>query len=408
MKKYFRVVFVLLILFLVSSFLISIISNGKIVNYNVQDNVINESYIRNRQGNNNYYYIEIENDNKIYNFRVDDLYKGDSYIIEKVYSFDNEEYNCILPIFIDNSVQTDILCYKDSIIYPYRTLKNENSDLDKFAQRLTQHGYKFDYKTTDSNIKYGIEMFDNEINSSHNIIIPSYDGIFMIDKNEISSIKLFENDSYRKNIQGLVSNYYIVADYDSPYTFNKFILVDINSKKISNITTNNSISMDSYVQGVVSDSIYIIDRNNKKQYQIDTSKKSISLVGNQKKGILYYNGNDFENRSIYDALDNDLLFNFNFKSKKYDYVYLMDGIYYSYLKVKEGYYVYISYEENTSIYTYGFSLSSIDRMYYVDQYVYYVDNDSIYVYYPKSGITKVLAYDELFYNPNLTFLVYEK
>lgn len=408
MKRYFRIVFVLAILFLVFNFLISIFSKGKVVSYNIEGNQINETYVHSNESSNSYYYIEIKSNNKVYNFKVSDLYNSHSYIVDKVYSFNDEDYSCILPIFIDGSVQTDILCYKNNIIYPYRILKNKSLALDNFAKGLKEYVYKSDYENSESIIKYGIEMFNSNMFSEHTIIIPSYNGIFMIDKKGVSSLKLFDKDVYKQFIQGLVSNYYIVADYDSLYSFNKFILVDINSKAISYINTNNSINMDSYVQGVVSDSMYIIDCNNKKQYQINSSNKSISLVGSQKKGILYYNGNDFENRSMYDALENNLLFDLGYKSNKYDYVYSINGIYYSYLKTNEGYDVYISYENNPSLYTYGFSLSSIDRIYYIDQYVYYVDKDVLYCYFPKSGVVKVLVYDELFYNSNLNFWVYQK
>jgi len=416
MKKYLRIFTVIVFLFILFRFFFFFLYKGRVVNYSIKENnnkyLIHEEYIRNEQQVTNHYYLEVNFDKKIFNFRIADIFYKKSYIIEEIYSFQNEQYTCVLPIFIDNSIQTDIMCLDGNTLYPYRSLKNKSFELDSFAISMEKYGYENDEVNDKLLNKYGVDILKNNLVSSHKVIIPSYNGLFIIDEQEqdiISSVELFKNDTYNQAIQSVVSNYYVVADYDSLYSFHKFILVNLDTKKISTIISDSSISMDSYVQGVVEDSMYIIDRSNKKQYKIDVSKKSVSLVGNSKRGILYYDGNEFQNRSIYDALTNDLLFEtYFYDSPKYDYVHLEDGIYYSYLRVNDGYEVYVSYKENPSLYTYGFFVSSIDHIQYLYDYVYYEEDACIYYYNPKIGVTKLLTYTELFYNSNLNFWVYKK
>ena len=60
-----------------------------------------------------------------------------------------------------------------------------------------------------------------------------------------------------------------------------------------------------------------------------------------------------------------------------------------------------------SLYTYGFSVPSLDRVEYIEDYVYYVDGDTLYYYHPK-GVAKVLKYAELFYNSKIKFWIYKK
>ena len=81
-------------------------------------------------------------------------------------------------------------------------------------------------------------------------------------------------------------------------------------------------------------------------------------------------------------------------------------IYYSYLKTNDGYDVYVSYEENSSLYSYAFSISDAARVKYIDNFAYFMDKDTIYYYHPKNGIVQVLTYSELLYNSKLNFWVY--
>lgn len=415
MKKYLRIIIVFIFIFILSRFFFLFLYRGRTVNYSIEEGMhkydVHEEYIRNNKQLSSHYYIEIDFDEIKFNFRISDDFDKRSYIVDTIYSFKNDQYICILPIFIDGSIQSEILCQKENIIYPYRSLQNESLELDKFASSMENYGYSMNISEKVIS-KYGVDILKDNLVFLHKIVIPSYNGVYIINRGEkefISSVELFNDDIYTQQIQGVISNYYIVADYDSSYSFHEFKLVDLNTKKVSSIVSNNAISMNSYVQGVVDDCLYIIDRSNRKQYKIDISSKSISVVGNLKKGVLYYNGNDFETKSIYDALNNDLLFSLSFyQSSKYDYVYKSDGIYYSYLKTNDGYDVYVSYEENSSLYTYGFSVPSIDKIQYVEEYVYYIDNGILYCYHPKNGVIQVLTYKELFYNSKLNFWVYKK
>jgi len=410
MKKYIRVFLAVTIILLIIKFLSSIFYKGRDVHYEIEkeNNLfeIYERYVKERALN--YYYLEIDFLSKKFNFRISSSFDNGSYIVKDIYSFNDENYTCVLPIFMDNSIQTDILCYiDDSYIYPYRSLANDSLKLDKFATSMESYGYRRSSELEDNISKFGIKLFKNNLPSSHLLVIPSYNGVFRINE-DITTNSLFEKDIYEQSIQAVVSNYYVVVDYDEAYSFHEFRLVNLKTGKVSTIASNTSISMNSYVQGVVGNSMYIVDRSNKKQYEIDISDMSVTIVGNTKKGALYYNGNEFETVSIYAAINEDLLFASYSTSSDYGYIYSVQNIYYSYKKVDNGYDVYVSYNENPSLYTYAFTTSSIERIQYIDDYVYYIDKDTLYYYHPSSGVIKLLTYNELFYNPNLKFWIYKK
>ena len=85
-----------------------------------------------------------------------------------------------------------------------------------------------------------------------------------------------------------------------------------------------------------------------------------------------------------------------------------NNIYYSYRKVNDNYDVYISYADMPSLYTRTFSISSIDRVQYAKDFVYYIEDDVLYSYSSKTGVNKVLTYQEFYYNSDLKFWIYEK
>lgn len=407
MKKYLRVITAFGIFFLILEFCFSFFDNGKTVKYELDNDIsINEHYIKSSKLK--YYYVEVDISSKKFNFRVPSNFNDNSYIIKNIYTFSDDNYLCMLPIFEDDSIQTDILCQNgDKYIYQYRNLKNISLKLDNFASSMEQYGYIANNNKDVVVSDFGINLYKDNIISNHTLIIPSYKGLFKINNGTISSIDLFNKDIYRQDIQAVVSDYYLVADYDSNYSFNKFKLVNLKNGKITTFKSKYSLSMNSYVQGVLKDSIYVMDCSNRKQYEINVLDKSVTLVGNSKKGILYFNGIDFETKSIYSAINDNLLFSSYAFNETYSHIYLTDNIYYSYKQIDNVYDAYISYNENKELYTYAFSVSSIDRIQYVDDYVYYIIEDVLYCYHPKKGIIKVLDYSELFYNPNLKFWIYK-
>lgn len=406
MKKYLRIIITSVIFLVIIRFMYLFLYKGKSVSYEIDDKFnVYENYVKNNDLK--YYYFEVTIASKKFNFRAPAVFNDNSYVIKDIYYFEDDNYLCILPIFQGDSIQTDILCHDGEIIQQYRNLKNMSLKLDEFGRAMEQYGYKINSNEAIDVSNYGINLLKN-INASHTLLLPSYRGLFKINKGVISSIDLFKKDVYEQNIQGVISNYYIVADYDESYSFTKFKLVDLKNGKVTTLSSKYSISMNSYVQGVVDNLLYIIDRSNRKQYTVDVFNKTVTLVGNGKKGVLNFNGTDFETKSIYSAINEDLLFSSYTSNENYDYIYLIDNIYYLYKKVDDGYAVYVSYAENKELYTYIFSVASIDRIQYIDSYVYYVSEDKLYCYHPKSGVYEILEYSELFYNSNLKFWTYKK
>ena len=145
--------------------------------------------------------------------------------------------------------------------------------------------------------------------------------------------------------------------------------------------------------GVIGDKVYLLDCDNKKQYEIDISERTIIEVGNESIGIKYYNNGEWEKMNYVTAVNNKPMFNINtIKEEGYEKVDLIGGkkTGYKYYYKKNGskYDVYRSMQKNDKL-TYLFSTTSIDNVVYYNDYVYFQDGEYIKCYQDNIGVKKI-------------------
>ena len=384
-KKYIIGIIVLIILIIIIRR-----TNDNVFKYKLKNN--KEVYNITEKYDKNYFYYTIIWNKKEYPvniFKTSMKKKA----INKIYSYKDDLYSCILPIFNDE-VMTDIMCYKENIIYNYQTIKGENERLDKYIEGIEE--YKNFIKDTSKEDRYNnIITFYNDI--SKNISISTYKGIISKDK----ELKLFDKDVYSNKISIYTNKYYVSADYNSNYEFDKFYIVDLNTNDVSTIKVKNPISFDSYIQGVVDDKVYIFDPENEIQYEIEPKNKKINITSNEY--IKYYGNKKWTKVSVKQA-KKELLFNYG----------SLDNIYNEYDKVYENSYYYYVIENdrlyrinknNTKIKTYLLELP-VDEIIIYDDYLYYVSNDELYYYSDITGLKLVLTNKELEFNKYIKYYIY--
>ena len=87
----------------------------------------------------------------------------------------------------------------------------------------------------------------------------------------------------------------------------------------------------------------------------------------------------------------------------YKYGNKQSGYYYIYEKEDDHYKVYRSPVQNIHAIEYVFDVKDIDSIIYLDDYVYFVDDNSIYYYNQATGIRKIIEYDELKFNDKIIY-----
>lgn len=414
------VVIVIMIIYIIKN-LIIIFNNGHDVKYKIdkKNNVfsIREVYTQNRKNEKNNYYFTITINDTKFVFQTYKNFSRKKKIIKEIKYFKEDDYECILPILRNDELISDVVCkYKDKYFH-YNTIKGNNLELDKFVQKIDEYNINNDLEKIASlnEVTVYSKLLDN-----HYLFIQNYKGIYTINKNNkniIQDNKLFHQDVYKGIVSALCGKYFMIADYNKVYDFNEINVIDITNNKKSTVISNSSISLDSYIQGVVDDDIYLIDRSNKKQYKINIKNNKVLEIGNIKNNIKIYEKDKFVSKNIYNALNEELYFNYYRVSNKLNDIeyYRVDkvgnnlsGYYYMYEKKNNLYYVYRSNVQDTSYRIFLFNTDNIDNIIYSDDYIYYKDDVYIKYYHDETGEQTVIKNSELEFNNYLKFGLYIK
>lgn len=396
MKYLIKNLIIFLLIYIGLKQVIFVFDKGHVVNYNIGNFNIKETY----SSNDNNYYFKIKSDNLNTNFQINENYKKSEKIIKKLYYKKIDDYKCLFPIFKDDRQLTDIMCIKDNIIYYANTLNNE-----KIQKEFEKYGYKDKYQDTSKQISITNtqSIYKENIKKNTYIAIETYKGLKLFNGKE-TEVKIFENDVYKKPISIFTDKYYLVADYNSEYTFNKMHLVNIiNGEKIT-IRSYDDISFDSYIMGEVDGKIYLFDKENNKQYEIDLEEKMINHIGN-KNNIKYYNGKWTE--IVLNEAKSEKKFTTHKDVKGYERVDKINNYYYFYKKEDNKYKAYRADKKNKKLKTYLFDTTDIENITYINDDIYY-KSQSTFNIYTKNASKKLITEKEIEFNNDISFGIYEK
>ena len=401
MKYLFKILIILLAIFFGLKMLIHIFDNGHKIKYSIGNFSIKEIL---KVRNNNNYYFDIKSDDIKINFQINKNYDKASNVITKIMYQETKNYKCILPVFKNNEILTDIMCLKDNVITYYHDLKD--NEVDAFALELSKFGYdkdSFDDNANSRKLSNREIVYDDNILPNHYLAFENYKGMTLVN-NSVRNVKLFKNDIYKKNVKIFTDKYYVVADYDSEYTFKKFYVVNLINGNIREIRSYDEISFDSIIQGSVEDNIYIFDKDSETQYKLDLKHETVQKVDGD---IKYYNGK-WDTMSLNDALKGKKFDNYySADITGYDKVNKVGNYYYLYKKEKDVYYVYRADIYNKNLVTYLFETTDIDNISYRGDYVYFKKGTSFNYYY--NGVSKkVMDNLEIEFNKDILFGVYVK
>ena len=394
MEKQEKLVFYIIIICILT-FIVSKLLFIKKLNYTVKSENIKFNIIETQ--NKNYFNLEIKNDKYTYNINIYKNLNNKRKIVNNIYYYNDKKYECILPI-IDSKVLTDVMCYKDEIIYNYSSIKGDNSKLDKYVSSIKEYK-EYENKETYKEIDV-IKFYDNKIDNI--ISVTSYKGLYI----NTMPINLFKKDVYSNKISVYIDNYYLSANYNQNYEFNSFYLVNLKNSEIEQIELKDSISFDSFIQGIVNNKVYLYDYDNEVQYEIDIYNKKVNVVSS-KNYIRYYTNTKWEKLSKskvkrntyfdYSTLDN------NFSD--YDYVKETTDYYYLFDKEDNHYKLYRVSKKSIDIITF-IGIVPTTNIITNNNYFYYINNNKLYFYSDITGTKTILEDSEIEFNETIKYYIY--
>lgn len=416
MKRLFMLLIVLFLLYLGIQVAINLFSKGAINEYEIKngDKTFQIKEVSTFDKNLSNYYFEIKVDDNKFKFQVYNDFGKKKSVIDTIEYFKDDIYECILPKFKNNILLTDIMCMNNGVIYYYNSIRGKDYKLDEFVSNIKVYDISKYEDNSGKTFLSNLDIYKDNLIENHYIGLTNYKGIYNVSKNFNSivyNISLFDRDVYNQKLGVFVDKYFVTADYNKDYSFNEIQVIDLTTLKTDKIYSDNAINLDGYIQGVVDKKVYLFDKDEQCQYEINVENKNV--IRNNKDNLVYYNNGSFTKMSLKDA-NNELKFSYNeidYHNNIYERIDRVGnkvGYYYLYENTGNGYNVYrINIQDNDGL-TYLFTTSTIDRVSYVDNYVYFINNSMIQVYNDAFGVKNILNNNELEFNKNIIFNVYSK
>ena len=404
MKKIINFIIVLAILFLVFQFGITFFKNKHTVEYNLKVNneevKIHEEYYKDKESD--YYFFRLNIGDDVFVFDVDNSFNKQKKVISDIRLYKKDELVCISPIYIKNNNDAQIFCNVDNQQYSYTSIKDKYN-LNEFIDTLDN----FDASKYESNDNtnsslgnswvYKDNMYSNEI-----LIIYEYNDLLKITKPSNERIDFADYDIYNNELGILVDKYYILPTFEDRPEYRGFTIINILNEEKEYLYFDNATSTNLYINGVVDNKLYLFDKSNLVQYEIDPEEKTYRITGNNSTGAQYYDG-EWTTRNIYDFSRQELTFSKKFPLKdNYVEAFESDKYYYYYNSNNEFYKVYKKDLDNR---IYLFKFDDMKEVNVVNNYIYFINNTTLYRY-DDTGIKKLLTNKEFQYNYNNIYSAY--
>ena len=402
-KKIITYLFVFALILVVYELFFVFLKTNHEINYNIidGDNVyeINEVYSKKKKDD--FYYLTIKNQDNTYLFSIKNEFNKQKEIVKKVNLFKiSDEISCMVVNLVNKKNSVPI-CSKGNELYSYDALKN-SYDLSGLKDYIkTYEEPKTEEFIENNTIKVNFGYVDsNEYIAVYNLkeILFFHNGV---------SEKMFFSDSETyKNIYGrMIGKYYLMARIvDNPDIFT-YLVYDVVKKSTEKIGLDSGkINKDMYINGIYEDSLYIVDRSNKKQYKLNPQTLTIEEVGNQDLEGVYVENGQMTRKNIYELTNNDFIFTDDpgdYKSISYDIMF-NNGYYAFYVKNNKFYKVYRNYLDRPILL---FEANKPSNIKVINNNIYFLDGDSIYKY-NEYGLNKIVTRDDFKYNSDNIYDVY--
>lgn len=315
------------------------------------------------------YSLNISKDDKVYEYNFDNKYIGKK-LIKSIETKESDNTSCIINHL--KNKDNKVLCISDGNNIDYRLVNN--IDLSEYKNNRE--------------VKYNkvgnINTYDL---LNRNYLIWNYNSFKYIDSNNNGDIKLFNNDYYNISLATIINDYLVIPNYDLQYNYKELIVINLKTKSKESWKLNYDVSFESYVLGTYKDSIYLVDKKNKIEYELNIKKRTMDIIGNENRDGKILVNNKFEKISMLKLINNIMSFTYDD-----DQEYVLEG---TKLLLKT---------KNTKVLVSNLAISKI--VYKTNNYVYYLVRDTLYYYDQVNGEVKVMSNFEWNFNNDNVIYIY--
>ena len=181
MKYLIKTLIITVVIYAVAKGILFTFYRGHSINYNIGNFTINEKFTANDK-----YYFKIKSDKISINFKIKENYNKDKKILKKLFYEEIDGYKCILPIYKNQKIITDVMCLKDNIIYYASSLNNKT-----ITNKFKEYGYEtgtFQDKAQKLSISNTQSIYKENISKNTYLAIETYKGLTLFNGKDTKNL----------------------------------------------------------------------------------------------------------------------------------------------------------------------------------------------------------------------------
>ena len=379
LKKTISFTLIFLVILLIYQFAVNGIKKDHVITYAIEkEGIFNIEENYTKKNGDDYYLFKISNGDNTFIFEVENKFNKQKEVIKDIEIFNQNDYYCIAPIFVKNMKYAYPMCVKDNILYSYSSIKDK-VDFGEFIDKIDDDK-KTKYSIESSKIdEEGVILNKGYFDENEILLVYDYKKV-SIHFPSFNRVLTFSSvDNYKNDYGTLVGEYYLIPKLSTLAYFNTYYKYDVVNGIKSEIILPNSISKQSYINGVYDDKLYIFDKSELKQYEINPKNNEVIEVGNTNDEAFIYKNGEKQSISVYELNKDTITFSENlddYSKIDYDNIYLSDK-FVVYEKNGNYYKAYKKYLDNP---IYLFTDNDIKSVKVKYNNIYYVKDESIYKY----------------------------
>ncbi len=321
------------------------------------------------------YYFDISDENYSFKYYYPIKYQTKRKLINKVHTFKNNNHYCI---YFDIEKYDDFpMCYRNKELIDYRLI-----DDPKFKEYLDgKVNINYNYINTkfdNINLYYGYKSI---------IAIWNYKEVLYIKNDIIKRINILKRDVVDNSLMAIANKYLFIPNYDQNNNFDEAYIINLESgvKKLWKMT--NSINYESYVLGDLDNKIYVVDKKERLEYELDLEKELIKIISTED-GLAKIYDNGWKEI----ALNKLLVNNYSFNKQKNNYSIEENKLY-----------VINPYTKNKM------RISNIEDpiiIFEQNDDIFYLNDDNLYIYNNQLGEVNIINYYDWKFNKNNKIFIY--
>lgn len=319
------------------------------------------------------YQFSLKNGDKLYEFTILSKQKKNKKLIQNVEAYEKEHFSCILLKSDKLNIYPN--CYEGDDAISYSLVGDEDFEQFFKGEKPKFKKDKFDNVKINTLLGKSVAIWDNW-------------GFMFISEDKKKSVDFLKNETYYDNLSYSNGRYVIIPDYDQKYSFDKYFTLDMKKGKISKWKLDEEISFNIYYLGTHDEKIYLIDRKNNKEFELNPKKKKMELESS-KDGYGKVWNNKWESISMVKLVNNNYFFE---NDQPFEFILNDDKLYMRQYK-----------SENDILIT----DKKVDKIVYINEdEVCYLVGDKLYHYSLRYGEVLMVTYSEWNFNKENPIYIY--